>query len=402
MTEPAVSVDGVSKRFLRPESRPTTFKEVLANPFAHLRGDSFWALRDVNLTVGGGETLGVIGANGSGKSTLLRLIGGVGRPTRGRIVRTRPIDAMLSLGELFDPLLTGRENAVTAGILGGETRKQVQGRLDDIAAFAELEEFLDVPLKAYSDGMRLRLAFAVAATTAPDMLLIDEILSVGDIRFQAKCLDRLEELQRQGTTIVFATHDEEQVRRLCDRVVLLAHGTVQTVGPPEAVFETYREAMRVETERRSGPARASDGGEDSNRFGTRQIEAASVHVVPHRRRTGETRTEDPLRIEIELVPREPVDDPVIGVTLHRAADGAKVIDVSTDADGVTLGHVNAPLRVVLEFDRLDLEPGSYRFDVGVYERDWAYVYDYHWQLYELHVGQSTRGGYGPPRRWTVS
>ena len=215
-TDVAIGVDGLSKRFTRKGPRPTTVKRLVAHPLANARRDTFWALQEVNLEVRAGETVGIIGANGSGKSTLLRLIGGLGKPTRGRIVRRRRIDAMLSLGDSLDPLLTGRENAITAGILAGCRRREAIAKLDEILSFSELEEVIDRPLRTYSDGMKLRLAFAVAISASPEVLLIDEVLSVGDLRFQAKCFARLEELRAGGTTILFASHDETQVRDLCE------------------------------------------------------------------------------------------------------------------------------------------------------------------------------------------
>src|SRR5262249_8474296 len=158
------------------------------------------------------------------KSTLLRLIGGLGRPTRGRISRGHAVGAMMTLGESFDPLLTARENAVTAGIVAGYTRRQAEAKLEEIAAFAELEEVMEVPIRTYSDGMRLRLAFSVAISADPEIMLIDEVLAVGDLRFQEKCFERLRELQARGTTIVLASHDQTQVSRLADRALWLAHG----------------------------------------------------------------------------------------------------------------------------------------------------------------------------------
>ena len=185
----AIRVDGVSKRFARKGPRAATLKQLVAHPLANAQRDAFWALQDVNLAVKTGETVGIIGANGSGKSTLLRLIGGLGKPTRGRIVRSRRVDAMLSLGDSLDPLLTGRENAITAGILAGYRRREAVAKLDEIVAFSELEDVIDRPLRTYSDGMKLRLAFAVAISASPEVLLIDEVLSSVISAFRPSVLD---------------------------------------------------------------------------------------------------------------------------------------------------------------------------------------------------------------------
>ena len=408
MTSVALTVDGVWKRFNRQGSGAPTLKAALLDPFGRRRHrDRFWALQDLNLELRAGETLGVIGANGSGKSTLLRLIAGLGKPTRGRITRRRSIGAMLALGEGFDLLLTGRENAVTAGILAGYTRKQAWSKLEQIVSFAELEEFFDHPLRMYSDGMRVRLAFATAISAEPEILLIDEVLAVGDLRFQSKCYDRLRELQERGTTIVLASHDEGQVRNVCDRVIWLSHGRVQAYGDPDEVYGAYREAMRVETERRAaaGPPAPRHPRHDlrlnENRFGTLEVEIVDVRVLePGGRRITAADGTDAIGIEIDLESRAEVVEPIVGVSLHRVRDGAKVLDLSTAADGISLGRVDEPSTVALWLDRLDIEPGLYRFDVGVYERNWSYVYDYHWQAYPLELkGRGPGGTFGPPRRW---
>lgn len=403
MADPAIALDGVWKRYARNGSGARTLKETILRPHERRR-DTFWALQDVNVRVAPGETLALIGANGSGKSTLLRLIGGLGRPTRGRVHRGRTIGAMMTLGESFDPLLTGRENAITAGIVAGYTRREAEGKLDAIVAFAELEEFLDVPVRTYSDGMRLRLAFAVAISAEPQIMLIDEVLAVGDLRFQEKCFGRLAELQEHGTTIVLASHDESTVTRLAQRVMWLAHGRVQALGPPEDVYVAYRSAMHEETRRRmlaSAGVSRHGGGElvlDENRLGTLEVEISGVRTYPEPVAGASVDGAAPLTIEIDLAPAGPVEDPIVGVSLHRFADGAMVMNVSTDADGTRLGALDGPTTVRLVLDRLDVEPGSYRLAAGVYERDWEYAYDYHWAAYSVTVTGS--GGFGPRRRWT--
>jgi len=399
----AVLVEGVWKRYTRAAS-PATIKSLLLHPGEARRRERFWALQDVNIDMPHGETLAIVGANGSGKSTLLRMIGWLGRPTRGRIRRGRAVGAMMTLGESFDPLLTGRENAITAGIVAGSTRREAEGKLPEIAAFAELEEFLDSPLRMYSDGMRLRLAFAVAISTRPEIMLIDEVLAVGDLRFQEKCFNRLAEMQDEGVTIVLASHDEGQVLRLAHRALWLAHGRVQALGPPSEVYDAYRSAMRIETERRIAAAgRPLKHGSDElafDRFGTLELEISAVRIEPQPVERPPFDGISPVKIEIEIAPSRAIEEPIVGLSLHRLADGAMVFNVTTDADGARLGTVREPTKVTLVLDRLDIEPGVYRLAAGVYEKDWAYTYDYHWVAYPVTVrGQ---GGFGPPRRWTCA
>ena len=398
----ALSVEGVWKRFTRRGGPAPTVKQLLLQPRSVVQRDFFWALEDISLRIGEGDTVGLIGANGSGKSTLLRLLGGVGKPTRGTIGRRRAVTAMMTLGESFDPLLTGRENALTAGILAGYTRRQARATPEEVVAFSKLEEFFDRPIRTYSDGMRMRLAFAVASTVEPEILLIDEVLSVGDLRFQERCFARLEELQRGGATIMLASHDEAQIGELCTRVVWLARGRIQAQGSPDEVYDLYRQAMHAETERRiaaTGSANGAEHGEE--RFGTQEVAVGEVRVHPARVSGGRANEGGAVTVEIDLVAAKPVEDPIVSVSLRRVSDGAMVLDVNTAADGVRLGRVDRPTTVSLELLRVDVESGAYLFDVGVYERDWAYVYDYRRQAHPLQV-QGAGKGFGPPRRWELA
>ena len=406
MSAVAFTVDGVWKQYEREGVRRKTVKQAVLDPLSHWRRERFWALSDINLQVHEGETVGLIGANGAGKSTLLRLVAGLGRPTRGRITRYRKSEAILTLGDTFDPLLTGRENAISAAIIAGFTRRQARRKLDDIIAFAELEDFIDQPLRMYSDGMRLRLAFSVAVSVEPKILVIDEVLSVGDMRFQDKCVARLQEFKERGATILLASHDDRQVEEMCERAVWLARGRMQADGKPEEVYGAYREAMRRETEQRVEALpealreRADRDSQTDRRFGTRELEIVSVRISPEDPKVGAADGGPPLEIELVLEPKSPVEDPIVAVSLHRVADGLKVLDVSTQGDGALLGRVERRAIVRLSLDHLDVEPGSYYFDVGVYERDWSYVYDYHWQAHRLHVSAASRGTFGPARRWS--
>ncbi|MEW6421922.1 MAG: ABC transporter ATP-binding protein, partial [Deinococcota bacterium] len=216
-----IEVREVSKRFRRyRRDRPRTLKEWVLSGLRTLEPDEvFWGLRDVSFEVEPGQMVGLIGHNGAGKSTLLRLIGGVGRPDSGSIRTRGRIGALLDLGAGFHPDLSGRENVFILGVIAGLTRREVARRFDAIVAFAELEAFIDQPLRTYSSGMEMRLAFAVAAHTDPNILLIDEVLAVGDLAFQRKCTERIRQFREDGCTIVIVTHDMTQARELCDRVL---------------------------------------------------------------------------------------------------------------------------------------------------------------------------------------
>lgn len=237
----AVSVKGLSKQFYRYHAdRPWTLHEAFVKGLRRLRpSDRFWALRDVSFSVAPGCVVGMVGPNGSGKSTLLRLIGGVGRPDEGSIEVNSQIGALLDLGIGFHADLTGRENVFVNGVICGLTRRQVAQRFDSIVAFAELEQFIDSPIRTYSTGMQMRLGFAIAIHAEPDILLIDEILSVGDHSFQRKCFDRIVQFKSAGSTIILVSHDTTLVREFCDEALWLSSGRLMVHGRPDVVVDQY-------------------------------------------------------------------------------------------------------------------------------------------------------------------
>jgi len=250
-TPTLVSVTDVSKRFVLHKDK--SFKERIVNFGASRKHrDDFWALRDINLDIELGSTVGLVGHNGSGKSTLLKVIGGIIEPTTGTVTRRGRMAALLELGAGFHPDLTGRENVYLNAAILGLTRKETDRYFDAIVDFSGIESFIDTQVKFYSSGMYVRLAFAVAVHVDPDLLLVDEVLAVGDEPFQRKCMDKIEEFQRDGRTIVLVSHSAEQVGRLCDRVVVLNHGNLIHDGSPADGLRVLRfgfEQERLEHER---------------------------------------------------------------------------------------------------------------------------------------------------------
>lgn len=238
MNESAIAISHVSKLFRKQKQK--TFKEFLPALFGgQSTSETFWALSDIDLEIKKGETFGIIGPNGSGKSTLLKLIAGVTKPTKGSITVNGRIAPLIELGAGFHPELTGRENVILNGVILGMKRAEVEKKFKDIVNFAELWEFIDQPVKHYSSGMYLRLAFAVAVHTDPEILLVDEILAVGDAAFQAKCMAKMNEFREQGRTIIIVTHAMETVKTFCDRAVFLKHGQVQKLGEAKNVVDIY-------------------------------------------------------------------------------------------------------------------------------------------------------------------
>jgi lipopolysaccharide transport system ATP-binding protein len=408
----AIIVQGLAKQFRRYQAdRPRTLKEAFIRRFHGVRPiERFWALRDVNFSVSSGRMLGVIGANGAGKSTLLRLIGGVGRPDRGSVRVHGRIGALLDLGVGFHPDLSGRENVFISGVIAGLTRREVAQRFESIVAFAELQRFIESPLRTYSTGMRMRLAFAVAVHTEPEILLIDEVLAVGDASFQRKCLQRIAQFKAEGSTIVLVSHDTTLIQQLGDEALWLRAGRIVAQGNPEMVVGQYLDELNAETHRRTPmdwPTLQTRVGTElrvnESRFGSLELEITDVRLVgPAGLPATELESGDPLRVEIDYVSPQPVQAPIFGVTVSRE-DGLICCDTSTSAAGLILPTIHGRGQIALHLERLDLESGQYYVDVGVYEAGWAYAYDYHWHVYPL-LMRAPGGHHGvlhPPHRWAI-
>lgn len=237
MSEIAISLDNVSKCYKRYSHSVDRLKEILLPKKSH--ADNFWALQEIHLKVAQGETLGIIGQNGSGKSTLLQIIAGTLTPTTGEVWVNGRVSALLELGSGFNPEFTGRQNVFFNGQILGLSREEVEAKFDAIAAFAEIGDFIDRPVKTYSSGMFVRLAFAVAVSVNPEILIVDEALSVGDIYFQQKCFERIRDLKRLGTTLLFVSHDSGAVYKLCNRAILMESGKVTLDDKPRQVLDLY-------------------------------------------------------------------------------------------------------------------------------------------------------------------
>jgi ABC-type polysaccharide/polyol phosphate transport system ATPase subunit len=237
----AVVVQGLSKTFRLPHQRYSTLKERALHPLRARQYEELRALRDVNLSIGKGEFFGIVGRNGSGKSTLLKCLAGIYQPDTGGVALDGRLSPFIELGVGFNPELTARENVLINAVMLGLTRRQAMERFDDVIAFAELEEFLDLKLKNYSSGMSVRLAFAVSIQVDADILLVDEVLAVGDANFQQKCFEQFERMKAEGRTIVFVTHDMSSVERFCDRAMLIDRGRVEMIGAPHEIARAYNE-----------------------------------------------------------------------------------------------------------------------------------------------------------------
>ena len=368
MSDTTIELSGVSKRYrLRRGWYVTSLKDEVGRLTARLLGHSvepreeFWALRDVTFSLKRGEVLGLIGMNGAGKSTLLKILAKVTVPTTGSFVTKGRLGSLIEIGAGFHPDLTGRDNIFLNGSIMGMSRREVQCKFDQIVAFAEVERFIDTPIKFYSSGMQMRLGFAVAAHTDPDILLIDEILAVGDASFRAKCLNKLAELKEQDKTIVLVSHNLANITEHARTVLWIDHGTIRMFGESDAVVDAYLEHVSTDMKAEKSQHEARDRG------GDRPISILDVALAD----AGEPRQncfdrEDTVHVDVTYTASRPVPGAVFGVSIHDV-HGYDLGGVVTDPDSV---KVTAPVdQGVL---RLTLSP--LLFNKGVYTLD-VYILD---------------------------
>jgi ABC-type polysaccharide/polyol phosphate transport system ATPase subunit len=387
--------------------------------------ETFTALDGVSFEVPRGATFGVIGENGSGKSTLLKLVAGITKPTRGSVEVSGRISALIELGAGFHPEISGRENVAINGIMLGLTRREVERRFDEIVDFAELREFIDAPVKTYSSGMYMRLGFAVAVHVDPDVLLIDEVLAVGDEGFTRKCLDKIAEFRRRGKTILFVTHSLGLVEKMCDDALWLRHGRAARRGDAKRVVDAYltyvaagEEALLQaqpaatatlattveEPAPEAGPGQAgAAGGYRPGRWGGREVEIRAVRLLDARGRErhvfvpGETVT-----VALAVHARAPVEDFVFGVGIY-SAEGTCVYGTNTDIEGFVPRRTEGDAEVRLSLEGLSLVEGTYLLDLAAHRRDGT-PYDYLRGQHSFRVKSRVKdvGLYRPLHRWSFS
>jgi ABC-type polysaccharide/polyol phosphate transport system ATPase subunit len=419
----AREVAKVYRRFLHKNQFKTLKSALLTGSLlSDLRPDqTFTALDAVSFEVPRGCTFGVIGENGSGKSTLLKLLAGITKPTRGQIEVDGRISALIELGAGFHPEISGRENVAINGIMLGLSKREVEERFEEIVAFAELEDFIEAPVKTYSSGMYVRLGFAVAIHVDPDVLLIDEVLAVGDEAFTRKCLDKIGEFRRRGKTILLVTHSLGLVEKMCDDVIWLRHGRVADRGDPKRVVDAYltyvaggEEARLTQEHQRAAeevvavpsPPSAEEPaphGYREGRWGSRDIEITGVTLRDARGRRryvyapGET-----LAIELSVRVHHPVDDFVFGLGLFTA-DGVSVYGTNTHIEEYRSKRAEGDGLVRLVLENLRLVEGTYLLDVAAHKRDGT-PFDYHRGLYSFRVKSRIKdvGSYRPEHQWSFS
>lgn len=351
----AVAAENVSKKFVVRTDRPRNLAEGLRGLLFRGTRRDFWALKDVSFEVDQGEAVGIIGHNGAGKSTMLKILTGLMVPTSGRIRTRGRVSALIEVGAGFHPEMTGRENVYLNGTILGMTRSEISRKLDAIVSFAELEEFIDTPVKRYSSGMYARLGFSVAAHVEPQVLLVDEVLAVGDLVFQEKCFRHMQSLADRGCAVILVTHSMHSAKQICKRLIWIHQGQVRMSGPSESVVQEYQ--MWAST-------RSTEIGGGGLRWGSG---AASIKTVNCSVRQAEDSSETDIEITLDVQAERPIQEPVFWVMITDSA-GQKIGGTSTRRQPGFLSVLDGRRVVCCNISGVSLVPGAYNIIAGVFDK----------------------------------
>ncbi len=413
-TKNLIEVEDLWKRYYVTQEKHRSLKESVLSGFRSARkSELVWALQGVSFQLEQGRTLGIIGNNGAGKSTLLRLLSGLGRPTKGRVMVRGQLASLLELGTGFHSDLTGRENIYIGGLVAGLTRQEIGTRIDEIIEFSELEAVIDTPLRTYSSGMFLRLAFATTISYEANLLIVDEALTVGDIRFQKKCIKRLRELKEAGTSIVIVSHIMEQVQELCDEVLWLENGVVKLHGPALEVVKRYKDRAftrvvaspgtnRSESEEAAPVVEAEEAAHPAEMLvGNHEIEISEVKISNEFGSEVDTLTSgEPLNVEVSYFAHRRIEHPIFMIGIFRE-DGLKCYESSTEADGVFVEAVEGAGTISLTYSALPLMRGSYWLGISIFDKSWDTAFDFQGQKAPFEVVGAVPGTgiFHPPHKW---
>ena len=395
MSTPAIRVEALWKNFRLYHERNRYIKAAMLRG-RRARYEEFWALQDVNLTVAKGATVGVIGSNGSGKTTLLKCLTGIYTPERGSVSIDGNLAALLELGAGFHPELSGTENIYLNGSIMGMSRKEIDDKFDSIVNFAGLEQFIDTPVKNFSSGMTVRLGFSIATHVEPEVLLIDEILSVGDQAFQRKSTEKIEQFRRDGRTILVVSHSLGLVQQLCDTVVWLEKGHVKMTGPATEVIAEY-----------TGNTYGNFAREDASsktRWGTGDAQVTQVAMLDGNDQPFDTLASGgEIRIRLEMTSHMRIESPVLRIQLETMS-GELVWSTSTQRGTATLRVLDGPATAVLTIPSLPLADGTYYVTVSITDATGAMEFDHcqHWAKVHITGGPPNDGGVvAIPSTWSI-
>lgn len=402
--EIVISIKNVSKSFKRYAHPVDRLKELLLP--GRSNAEEFWALQDINFEVAKGETLGIIGQNGSGKSTILQIIAGTLKPTTGEILVKGRVSALLELGSGFNPEFTGRQNVFFNGRILGLAQEEIEAKFDEIASFADIGDFIDQPVKTYSSGMFVRLAFAVAVNVNPEVLIVDEALAVGDVVFQHRCMRRMRELMDSGITTLFVSHDPSAIRTLCSTAVLLHKGQQVNLGRPEHLLNQYLKMMtdlELELESRlpeipptvSNPEFATTEDFSRVRRGSQTMQITHVSLLDELGESSErlpTVTFGELAtIRVELQARTDIPELIVGFFICDK-NGVEILGTNTQEEGLTVSSLSAGQQVTIEFRlNIPLRPGSYSLTVACAESSLGITADWIENVFVFQVLPSPTG-----------
>ena len=411
----AIKFTSVSKKYTVYRHKSRSFQEIFVNCLKRKKSErkNFWVLKDLSFSVQPGESVALIGANGAGKSTTLKLISSIIVPDAGSIEINGRVSSLLELGTGFHPDLTGRENIYLNGSILGLSRKEIDDKYAEIIDFAEIEDYIDAPVKHYSSGMYLRLAFAVASHIEPDILLIDEVIAVGDHIFQQRCLKRLSQLKERGVTLVLVTHSLEIVQRFCERGIWLENGRIQEDGEIELVSEKYKAMQYQQHVNKRSPflervstadwQRLTQAGQAVNRWGNGEIEITKVELLND---TAEPQTSfrvgDSLTVRMHYQAPNRVEKPVFGIALYQA-DGLHINGPNTKQARYPIATVYGCGYIDYTIEALHLLPGTYEVSVAAYDTQALQAYDHQHRLYRFQVlsggVMESAGLFYLPSRW---
>ncbi|MEN6300656.1 MAG: ABC transporter ATP-binding protein [Anaerolineaceae bacterium] len=383
-----IRLENASVRYRAPSEHIGTFKEyVIRSIQGKVKRKTFLALNDVSFGVRRGEVFGLIGQNGAGKSTLLKLIARVLQPTQGRVLVAGKVAPLLETGAGFHPELTGRENIYLNGAMLGFTRQEMASKFNEIVDFAELWDFIDAPMRTYSSGMWARLGFAVATDVDADVLIVDEVLSVGDDAFQRKSSERIEAFRQKGVTILFVSHNMSLVKQICQRAAWLNQGKLMDVGNVDVVVDRYLQSVRDKENRRL----SEEDIDVDRRWGSKKIEITQVRILDESKQPQHIfYTGQPLILEMDYLAHETVDSPVFGIAVHRQ-DGLHLTGPNTAFSGLNLGKVSGTGTIIYRVPYLPFLPGKYFFSVAAVKHDDSEIYDYHDRVYPIQIDNEGRG-----------